>query len=116
LVAAGCLGVRIWFLGGNLFDDSYQYISIAHNIQLGHGASTSIPFFETELHQGVIPAPSTHFPPGYSFLIRMVSVIGLSNEIAGYAISFLSFVALVPCFLYFAQRLGISPGATRIAL
>ncbi len=115
-VAAACLGLRIWVLGVNVANDSYQYLSVANNIATGHGVSTSIPYYETELRPGVVPAFSTHFPPGYSLLIVALSATGLSGEASGYVVSFLAFVALAPLFLQLARRLGIHQGAARVAL
>ena len=116
LLAAACLGLRLLLLGANLNNDGYQYLSVANNIAVGNGISTSIPFYETELSHGTIPAPSTHFPPGYSLLIAAISALKVRPETAASAVSFLGFVALAPLFLIFARRLGIHPGAARTAL
>lgn len=116
VVATALLGTRIWFLGVNIEDDSYQYLSIANNIVNGNGISTSIPFYETELRHGVIPAPSTHFPPGYSLLIAFLQELGLRDDVAGYAVSFLAFAALAPLFLLLARQMGIRSQTARCAL
>jgi hypothetical protein len=116
LIAAACLSLRIWVLGVNIFNDSYQYLSMAHNIATGRGISTSIPYYETELHYGVIPAPETHFPPGFPLLVAALSAMGLGGETSAYAVSFLAFVAMVPLVLLLARRVGIDRGAARLAV
>jgi hypothetical protein len=42
--------------------------------------------------------------------------MGLGSVTSGYAVSFLAFVALVPCYLHFAGRLGIHPAVARLGL
>jgi len=56
--------------------DSAQYISVAKNILIGEGFSTDILYYEKQYQQEILPAAQTIFPPGYSILIAIASLLG----------------------------------------
>ena len=98
--------------GLSFTNDGYQYLSVAENIRHGHGAATSIVYFDAERSYGRIPAPMTTFPPLYSALVAAASMTGLRPEIAAILISQISFV-LLPLAFGLAIRHGIRPWAFR---
>ncbi len=68
-------------------NDGAQYLSIASNIAAGHGNATSLLTYEQHFVTGLVPAPQTVFPPGYSYLTAMLSQAGLAAERAGFITS-----------------------------
>ncbi len=72
------------------FNDGYQYLSVAANILGGHGIATDLPFFDSELRHGVIPAPVTTFPPGYPMAVAALQGLGLGPASAAVAVSITS--------------------------
>src|ERR1700745_4044411 len=47
--------------GPHLWNDSYQYLSVAENLRDHGEAATSLVFFDSERRSGRIPAPITTF-------------------------------------------------------
>ncbi len=101
--------VWLWFLAmvvacllvmrgveGKLYNDSYQYLSMAHNLRARGEIATSIIEFDTERSRGRIPAPATTVAPGYPVAICAVEWLRLSPEKAGLLVSLVSMAAVVP--------------------
>src|SRR5215472_7264459 len=63
-----------------LYNDSFQYLSVAKQFGSTQRIATSLVFFDTARFHGTIPAPVTWFPPGYPLAIAGLSTIGLANE------------------------------------
>jgi hypothetical protein len=87
-----------------LYDDSFQYLSAAHELGSSHRMATSLVHFDTERSHGTIPAPLTWFPPGYPLAIALVSSMGLSYERAALAVSVACF-ALTAVGLWYVVRM-----------
>ena len=102
-----------WILLGN---DGYQYLSEARNIITGNGFSTSLLNFDENLRPGIIPAPQTAFPPGYSIAIAGVQFLGADGEAAGVAVSLASFACTMALLIYIGRLLDIRTGALRCVL
>ncbi len=98
---------------GRLYNDSYQYLSMAHNLRTRGEIATSIIEFDTERSKGRIPAPATTVAPGYPVAIRMVESTGLSPERAGLLISLLSMAAVVPLLWLSSGWLGATRNMQR---
>ena len=110
------LGTLYHIRGPRLSDDSYQYLSESENLRKGYGFKTSIIHFDTERLSGVIPAPLTTFPPGYSLAIAALALTGLSREMTALVLSAGSFIFLVPLVSWAASLLKLSSMATRLVL
>src|SRR5437868_4785598 len=89
------VGMALW-RPATLFNDSFQYMSVAANLLHGRGVATSIPYFDTERSHGVIPAPMTTFPPGYPIIIAALSATGMQDVAATRVISTACFALLFP--------------------
>jgi hypothetical protein len=91
--------------GPHLWNDSYQYLSVAENLRDHGEAATSLVFFDSERRSGRIPAPITTFPPGYPAAIAAVAIcFHCSLELAAIAVLIASLVA-VAALLSFAGHL-----------
>jgi hypothetical protein len=99
-----------------LSDDSFQYLSAAHQLRSTHRVATSLVHFDTERSHGTIPAPLTWFPPGYPFAIAVVSSIGFSYETAALLISIASFVLVTGGLWCLMRKLDTSRWAARAAV
>lgn len=97
-------------------DDSFQYMSMAENLEERNGIRTSIVHFDTERSHGEIPAPMTWFPAGYPAVISLLCLVGIPKPLAGLAISAVSLVAVVLATAWLCSwyRLGLL--ATRTVL
>lgn len=73
--------------------DTAQYISGARHLLAGEGYSTSVLYFEDQLRFGHIPAPQTTWPPGFSLLIALCMLFGVSDLYAPFVVAALSAVA-----------------------
>ena len=102
--------------GPLLYDDSYQYLSVAKNIASGEGIETSIVHFDVERRHGVLPAPVTTFPPGYPILLAAGHALQLRYDVAAVIIGFISLAGLVWCYIRIATDLGISLWCLRLIL
>lgn len=76
------IGLLCFFSHGTmapaLLNDSYQYLSVAQNLFVGHGGMTSLVHFDAERSFGVLPAPMVSFPLGYPLLLALTAKLGLS--------------------------------------
>jgi hypothetical protein len=109
-VAVTQLSVQQW--RPRMLDDSFQYLTAATSIR-NHGSfATSLIHFETERAHGVIPAPVTWFPPGYSLAI---SILPLSEETAASVISILGYVVMAGCIWRVMGLLKLSIWTKRAA-
>ena len=66
--------------GVRIYNDSYQYLSVAEVIRTQGKIATSIVFFDTERARGILPAPETTAPPGYPVAIDSLLWAHLSPE------------------------------------
>ncbi|PSH04492.1 MAG: hypothetical protein CXZ00_06615 [Acidobacteria bacterium] len=96
-------------VGGKLFNDSYQYLSMAYNLRTHGEIATSIIEFDTERSKERIPAPATTVAPGYPIAIRVFELTSISPEKAGLLVSIAGMTAVIP-FLWLSSGLM---GATR---
>ncbi len=71
--------------------DSYQYLSVAENLNHGRGLTTSLIYFDKERSHGRIPAPLTTFAPGYPVVIAIASRLGADPESVGREVSCICF-------------------------
>lgn len=99
-----------------LSNDSYQYLSTADNVAKRHSASTSIVYFDVERKHGRIPAPLTTFPIGYPAAVAGLSVLHMPLLEAGWLISALSVISLVPLIWMAANILELNLWTTRLVL
>jgi hypothetical protein len=116
---AACVPVIVGlvrFGGPALSEDSYQYMSAAQNLVSGRGIATSILHYDVDLAAGTIPAPLTHWPPGYPIAIALLHVLGVPLEAAAAALSAAAFVALVPILVVGAKKLELGSWPTRLIL
>ncbi len=112
LMVLACLPT-VWRAGGMLFNDSYQYLSMAENLQARGEIATSIIEFDTERSRGRIPAPATTVAPGYPVAIRTVEWVGVSPERAGLLVSLVSMLAVLPLLWWGTGLLGASRNVQR---
>lgn len=106
--------VYIACASGPIFqNDSYQYLSVAGNILSGNGIETSIVHFDTERSHGIVPAPMTTFPPGYPFVIAVLSTFGISDAHSGVIINLFSLGSLVILLFAMARIFQLRPQTTR---
>ncbi len=116
---ASVIPASIWIARGGgpgFSNDSYQYLSVAENIAARGELSTSIIHFDVERSAGVVPGPSTTFPPGYPILAAGLILLGLRAEIAATLVSAIALVALIPLTLRAARSLDLTPDAARLVL
>jgi len=99
--------------GGKLFNDSYQYLSMAQNLRARGEIATSIIEFDTERSSGRIPAPATTVAPGYPVAIRAVEWAGFTTERAGLLVSLVGMAAALPLLWWGAGLLGAARNGQR---
>ncbi|SFF41337.1 Dolichyl-phosphate-mannose-protein mannosyltransferase [Actinoplanes philippinensis] len=117
LAAASYYAAMLLVVGSPLLDnDSYQYLSVTSNILSGAGMTTDIPFFESELRHGVIPAPVTTFPPGYPIAIAALQFFGLRPQLAAVTVSITSGALAVAMVGLICRRLRMDPIVSRYVL
>jgi len=92
-----------------LYDDSFQYLSVAENARQGFGIKTSIAHFDEERSWGALPAPITTFPVGYPLAIAAVSATGLHPQTAALFISMFSCSAIILLIEFIFRLMGITP-------
>ncbi|HTC94090.1 MAG TPA: hypothetical protein VK699_11595 [Terriglobales bacterium] len=97
-------------------NDGYQYVSVAENISTTGHIATSLVYFDTEREHGMIPAPETTFPPGYSAVISLVSKLGPSRELAAEIVSILGAILVTLFLCKLCLAIGCSLNATRFAV
>jgi Dolichyl-phosphate-mannose-protein mannosyltransferase len=96
--------------------DTFQYLSEARHIAAGDGWQTSLVHWDAERKHGTIPAPATHFPPGYPLALAAFETLGLVGHTAGVACSIIAAVLLIPLILVAAEGLGLSARVARAVL
>jgi hypothetical protein len=99
-----------------LYNDSFQYLSMAKQLGSSQRIETSLVYFDTARRYGAIPAPVTWFPPGYPLAIAGLSTIGLANEGAALVLSLASFVLVAAEIWVLMRMLDPSRFAARIAV
>lgn len=104
-------GHEPWFA-----QDTYQYLSVAHNLASTGHADTSIVHFDMERRHGTVPAPATTFPPGYPVLIAGLSRLGIPDDRAASAIAILSFIGVIPLLVSLCVSVDLGKTATRAVL
>ncbi|HEU4412781.1 MAG TPA: hypothetical protein VFS43_46485 [Polyangiaceae bacterium] len=116
-VAALSLALAVTRSGGvRLYNDSYQYLSVAESLARGEGNRSSIVHYDLDYRQGSVPAAMTAFPPGFPLAIAPLLSLGLRGEVAAGLVSGLSLVALVPLLCAAGAWLSLPLAATRAAL
>jgi hypothetical protein len=101
---------------GKLYNDSYQYLSMAYNLQTHGEVATSIVEFDTERSRGRIPAPATTVAPGYSVAIRMLSWTQIAPEKTGLLISLLGMAGVVPLLWWSSGLVGATRNMRRAVI
>jgi hypothetical protein len=91
-----------------LSNDSYQYLSVADNLQHGLVGFTSLVHFDEERSEGMIPAPLTSFPMGYPLAIGVFQAGGLPGASAGMIVSLLSALGCVVLLDMLSIRFDLS--------
>ena len=117
--AAACAPpvLGLFAAGGVLLgEDAYQYLSAADNLGAGRGLSTCLLHYDVERAAGVIPAPLTMRPAGYSMAIASLRGIGVPSVAAAGAISGVAFALLMPMLVAAGRSLRLTPLAQRLAL
>jgi hypothetical protein len=102
--------------GVRIYNDSYQYLSVAEVIRTQGKIATSIVFFDTERARGILPAPETTAPPGYPVAIDSLLWTHLSPETAALLISFCSTLSVIPLLWWGAGLVGKTVGVRRVAV
>lgn len=102
--------------GPRLYNDSYQYLSIASNMQARHECSTSIVHFDVERAHGKLPAPETTLALGYPLAIWVLSWTGLPLERAGLLVSLLAAIAATILLWVMAKLLSFPKTVQRLLL
>lgn len=74
LLASLAAAAMLFFRPMPLFNDSYQYLTVAESFEHHHGMTSTLVHFDSERSHGRIPALLTTFPPGYPALIAVTSV------------------------------------------
>jgi len=90
-----------------MYNDSFQYLSVARNLLEGNGLASSLLYFDEQLASGLMPAPQTAFPPGYSVVIAVLGAAGIALETAAYAVSVVSHVTELILFVRGARLLNV---------
>ena len=109
--------VRVAVAGGPTLDnDSYQYLSIAENLHDQHALATSIIHFDAERATGIVPAPVTTFPAGYSILLWALAWTCIPAEYLGLLLSAASFAVVVPILALAARLMRLDTFQTRLCL
>lgn len=99
-----------------LWNDSFQYLSVAQNLLAGRGTESSILIYDEQFYSGRIPGPQTVFPPAYPALTAAVAFFGVPLELSGEIISLVSFWLIIFLLLVGSRMLQLSPNATRVVL
>ena len=117
LFAALLFGEKVVLYGGPfLGNDSYQYLSVANNLIAGNGPQTSIIYFDTERSWHRVPASLTTFPPGYPAAIAFLNLAGIDPAAAGFLVSALAGILLIPLVYWGAWLLNYNGLVTRLLL
>lgn len=98
-----------------LANDSYQYLSEAREVGRGNGISTTLVHYDPERSHGTIPAPATHYPPGYPLAVAVASLSQLNLINSAWLISLLSLSVTVWLVDAAVSLLGASMWARVIA-
>lgn len=110
-------GEKVVLNGGPLLgNDSYQYLSVANNLIGGNGPQTSIINFDTERSWHRVPASLTTFPLGYPAVIALLPSAGTDPTTAGFLISALAGILLVPLIYWGARLLNYNGLIVRVIL
>jgi hypothetical protein len=100
------------FMGApSVGNDSVQYLDAASHLVAGDCFCTTVAHFDEQVAAGHMPIPFTHFAPGYSLLIAVLTRLGFTPETAGYLISALSYLVTIGLFWYLGTALGARPWA-----
>ncbi len=107
-------GYLIWFNDGPFVsNDYYQYESVAQNFLKGEISKTSIIHFDAERSHGtadagVMPAPLTTFPAGFSLLVAGLAMLGLPVLSSAALLSWTAGAGLLVLLAAFSKWVGLS--------
>ena len=93
-----------------LFNDSFQYLSVANNSLLGRIGETSLIHWDEDRSFARIPAPMTNFPNGYPILIAGIQSFGITGQSAGLIISLASIFGSIFLLELLCRRILLPPG------
>lgn len=63
--------------------DAGQHLRAAHYLLSGSGYSTDLLYYDFHYQAGTLPAPETHWPPGFSVAVVPLLWLGLAPPVAG---------------------------------
>jgi hypothetical protein len=92
----------------DIYDDSFQYFSVADNTLNGRIGETSILHFDAERSFGTIPAPEVTAGLGFPMAVALLSLTGLPIQTAALLVSGAATVACVLLVGWIAGALGLS--------
>jgi hypothetical protein len=116
------LGAAVLFAGlmiartPQMYNDSFQYLSVIGNLLSDHGVATDLVHFDVERAHGVIPAPLTTFPPGYPMVAALLAVLSLAPPTAGAVVTVAAMAISVMLLGLCARALGLSRVVARLVL
>jgi len=85
--------------------DTIQSLSVAKNLLKGNGITTTVIYYQTQHDIGGIPVPQTVFPPGYPFMIALISMLGISPRLTAFLLSLVCF-NLIALYIYQIARIS----------
>jgi hypothetical protein len=89
--------------------DTAQALSVARNLQQGHGFKTSIIYYEEHYALNTWPAPQTVFPLGYPSLIALLGQVGIPLRSVPFAVGVTGFLCIPLLISLAALRMGRQP-------
>jgi hypothetical protein len=92
-----------------LFNDSFQYLSVAENSLYGRIGETSLIHWDEDRSFAHIPTPMTNFPIGYPILISGIQSLGITGESAGLIISLASSIGSIFLLELLCRRMLLPP-------
>lgn len=97
------------FDGTWMHPDTAQALSVARNVQQGHGFQTSIIYYEEHYSLNTWPAPQTVFPIGYPSMIALLGWAGIPLRSAPFTIGVAGFFSVPLLINMAAIRMGRRP-------
>ncbi len=114
LAAGACVFALLTWESALISHDGVQYLSTASNLLSGRGLSTGALIYDGH-YQDVLPAPQTVWPPGFPFLISLLSLTGLSPEFSALLINLLAQLLSAVCVACVLRRCGTSVFAAQVS-
>lgn len=99
-----------------LFNDSFQYLSVAENSLRGRIGETSLIHWDEDRSFARIPAPMTNFPIGYPILISYIQSFGVTGESAGLIVSLVSSFGSILLLDLLCRRVLLPSGYRAVVL